>query len=236
MSDILNTEKTQVLTNLKKENKKHALFQIRPVKNSSSATIRCIGHITEEERVIDEPIVCTSPDENKNNKKNENEKYIHDISESLYVRFYRPSVTDVYLMTTKILPVMYCSIMYQDTLVGGLLFNIFVEFKIVSEITNEKDLIGKNLDGKYQITIRKNDTTPPKYTELDTYFSDKMTIEILKSIIDTKEINDMIAEILEERRLERVEKYGKINTDIPTVKYNFNKLVKEYMETNKLSL
>lgn len=214
----------------------HAVFTIKPVKNTSTAVIKCAGHIKNEDdkkSLGDEPLVCN---ENVKDPKDES-KYIFPITDIVYARFYKCYIIDTYLMAHKSLPVMYASIMYQNQIVGGLLLNIFIEFIIEDEnIKSEKQLVGNKLNGKFMITIKKDDknnTEEPKTIELDNYTTDAITIETLKSIMMTEEMKEVIDELLEKRRLERIEKFGSFNGEdfeISKPKYNFNKLVKEYIK------
>lgn len=222
----------------------HAIFTVKPIKHSSSATIKCAGHVTEEERqkkgVGDEPIVCNNIKDTSIKDPNikDEEKYIFRITDTVFARFYKCYIVDSYIMTHKVLPVLYASIIYKTQIVGGHLLNIFIEFSIEDEnIKSEKQLIGNTIKGKYLLTIKKDNDENPKTMELDSYTTEAMTIETLKTIIDTKEMRDVIEELLEQKRQERVEKYGSFTCEefeISRPKYNFNKLVQEYINKNKI--
>lgn len=219
---------------LETESNIHAVFNVKPVKNTSSAIIKCAGHVNNEEEkksLGDEPIVC-------NNEATDEGKYVFPISDIVFARFYKCYIVDSYLMTHKVIPVMYASIMYQNKMVGGMLLNIFIEFRIEDDnIKSEKQLVGNKINGKYMITIRKEDKNntneEPKTIELDNYTTEAKTIETLKSIILTEEMKEVIDELLEKRRVERIEKFGSFNGEdfeILKPKYNFNNLVKEYIK------
>jgi hypothetical protein len=208
--------------------KKLVIFRVKPIKNTSSAIVRCLGHVSEEEEVNDEPIECSDIPENKF-------EYPIKINDILTAKFFRPSITGAYLMTTDTLPVLCCTVIYRTNLYGGVLLNIIIEFKIEKDIKTEKQLIDNTIVGKYQLTI-KRDNKEPKILELDNYTSDKFTMETIKTLLETEEMGSLYKELLEERRLERVEKYGEVKTDINKPKYNFNKLVEEYMKTKQINL
>jgi len=213
----------------------NAVFYTKPIKNSSSAKIRCAGHKKVGEKINDEPLIC-----NKDTQKEDHaEKYVYDLSETLYLRFYRALYTDKYLMTNKTVPVLYCSLVYHDNFWGGLLMNICIEFTIKSEVNNEKQLVDSKIDGNYAIVIRINDDTKqkPKTIDIEEYFTDDMMIDTIKSLAETSEMQDIIKQILEKRRLERVEKYGSFDDiEIPKPKYNFKDLVNKYEKTGELKL
>lgn len=219
-------------------NQVNAVFYTKPIKNTSSAIIRCAGHRKIDEKINDEPLEC-----NKNPiKPDPAEKYVYDLSENLYLRFYRSLYTDTYLMTHKSIPVLYCSVIYHDKFWGDLIMNINIEFKIESEITSEKQLIGSKIDGKYMMIVvikdeKKDNNNEPKIMEIGDYCTDTMMIDTIKSLAETTEMQEIIKSLLEKRRLDRVEIYGSFDDiEINKPKYNFKDLVKQYEETGKLNL
>ena len=125
----------------------YLFFNIKP--HSNHIVIKCIEKTEKEEHILDEPLEC-SPN------KVGDEKYIHDLSDILYIRFYKCTISDSFLMSNKILPIMYGSIAYQDKIMGGILANLFVEFKIEDEVKSEKQLINSPLNGSYRITLKPN--------------------------------------------------------------------------------
>ena len=217
------------------KNQINAVFYTKPIKNSSSALIRCVGHRQIGEKIDDEPLIC-----NKNSEKDDvAEKYVFDLSENLYLRFYRSLYTDKYLMANKTVPVLYCSVVYHDKFWGGLLMNICIEFIIESEIKTEKQLIDNKIDGKYIIAVRIADENveKPKIIDIDEFLTEPMMIDTIKSLAGTEEMQSIIKGLLEKRRLERVEKYGSFDDiEINKPKYNFKDLVNEYKKTGKLNL
>jgi hypothetical protein len=161
-------------------------------------------------------------------------KYIYNISETVYARFYKSMIAGNYLMMNKALPVIHCSILYEDKLVKGFLLNICIEFQITTKVKSEKELINNKLDGIYQIVIRKDEKEDAKCIELEIFPTEKIIIETLKTIIQTDEMKSVIKDMLEKRRLERIEKYGSFDDiEIPKPRYNFNKLVQQYSQTHK---
>jgi hypothetical protein len=215
----------------------NAIFITKPVKNTSHAIIKCIGHRKVGDKINDEPLECNLA----TTKKDPGETYVYNLSEKLYIRFYRSVYTDIYLMTHKTLPVIYCSLMYYDTFWGGLLMNICIEFIIESEIKTEKQLIDSKIEGKYVIVIRINDDTKEniklKTIDIDEYYTEKIMIDTIKTLTETSEMHEIIKDLLEKRRIERGEKYGSVDDiEIQKPKYNFKDLVNEYEKTGKLCL
>lgn len=214
------------LSNTIMKNPKHAIFKLKPTKNTNTAIIKCVGHINDPKDLIDEPLECTENED----------KYTYNITETIYTRFYACNILDTYVMTSKSLPVLYASIMYKTNIICGLLFNIFIYFIIKSEVKSERQLIGTNLDGEYQLHIKTNDKDQPKIIKLNQYDGTRFTIEMMKTLIETDEIKSIIAKLMEERRKERLDRLGitDTNIDIPKPKYNFTELVDKYKKNGEI--
>ena len=207
----------------------HAIFTVKPLKGTSTGVIKCVGHISHNEEFADEPLVCNKSLEG------DDSKYIHNISESFYIRFYRCNLKDSFMMTTKTLPVIYASILYKNELTCGLLFNIFIDFTIETETKSEKELINTTLEGKYKMRIKLSDNDTPKIVDLDMYDTDAYMIETMISIIETDKMKSIINKLMEKRRESRMEYVGQQNDyEIPKPKYNFTKLVQGYKSTGKI--
>lgn len=212
-----------------------ALFTVKPVRGTSRGKIKCIGHIKKTDKFNDEPLMCN---EDVTKKQTNEEKYVYILREEVHARFFRPTISDRYLMSTKVLPVMYGIIGYKQKLTSGTLLMIIVEFKIEKDVKSEKELIGSELDGKYQIRIKKmtenqNDYIGTSAIELDNYLGDKNMIETIKKMMKTDEIDQLIDEMLEVRKKERIEKYGGVDdqlTTIPKTVYKFNDLVEQFKQ------
>jgi len=216
----------------KSKEETHGIFIVKPIRETNTAIIKCIGHVKEENTIADEPIAC-----NKNDSSDIGDKYTYNITDSIYMKFFHCNIRDSFLMITKILPVMCGSIMYKTELVCGLLFNIFVEFTIGSEVKSERALIGSTLDGRYQMRLRFNDTDPPKVIDLESYHGDDFMVDTMKSLMETDEMKCMIAKLMDDRRKTRLSHMGSTNDiEIPKPRYNFTELVKQYRSTGKIVL
>ncbi|AYV83541.1 MAG: hypothetical protein Hyperionvirus8_25 [Hyperionvirus sp.] len=207
---------------------KRAVFTVRPVKGTNTAIIKCIGHVVGTEKIADESLEC--------NKQLDGDKYSYMITDTIFARFYHCNVTDIFLLTTKKLPVMYASIMYRTNLIGGLLFNLFIDFTVTTEVKNESNLVGNILEGKYSLRI-KSDNDPERIIELDLYHGQSFMIDIMKSLLESEEMKSLIAKLMEDRRLARVDYLGSMDdVEVPKAKYNFTKLVQEYKSTGKINI
>lgn len=212
---------------------KHAVFTVKPIRGTNTAIIKCIGHVLGTEKIADESLICNNQ---KDGSDLSEDRYSYMITDTIYARFYHCNITDIFLLTTKTLPVIYGSIMYRTNLIGGLLFNLFIDFTVTSEIKSEVNLVNNTLEGKYTMRI-KTDNDPPKIIELDMYHGQEFMIDIMKSLLETEEMKSLIAKLMEDRRLARVDYLGSTDdVDIPKPKYNFTNLVKEYKSTGKINI
>lgn len=222
----------------------HSVFSVKPIKNSNAAILKCVGHVSGTNEIADEPLMCeksrnTDTEEKPNGcaDVNEDTRYVYKITDTIFARFYHCNIRDAFIMTSKILPVLYSSITYQTELVTGILFTIFIDFVIKSEVKSEKQLINTKLDGNYQLRIKTSENDPPKIIDLDLFEGIDYSIDMIKMIIETDEIKEVIAKILEERRKERQEKMGSVDDfDIPKPRYNFTALVQQYRDNGEIEL
>lgn len=239
--------------NADKDQKIHAVFSVKPNKGTNTAMLKCVGHVKVGSDISDEPLICnilkdstTDSDGNGNgngnsngnsNSNGNNDKYVYKITDAIYANFFHCNIRDSYVMTSKILPVIYASILYQTSLVCGHLFNIFIDFVIETEIKSEKELVNNALNGKYQLRIKIDDNDKPKIIDLDCFDGTEFVIEMMKNLIETDEMKSIISKLMEERKKERVEKLGSLDDiDVPKPKYNFTDLVKQYKNSGKLNL
>lgn len=218
---------------------KHTVFRVKSKKGTNIIKLKCVGLVETDEKYADEPIICN---DNLPTSPNNEDQYVHEISDTVHMRFYKCNIIDSFLMATKKLPVLYASILYQTHITAGLLFNIFVHFKIKTEIKNEQQLVNSPLEGLYDVSLKIDDETIHSDLKIDVYMGDKAMIEKLKEFVKTDEIKKRIIEVQEKRRLERIEKIGSYELDDdesfepPTPKFIFKNLVEEYKKTGKIDL
>jgi len=201
------------------------IFTAKPIKHSSKIIIKYLG-ATEE--ICDDPLEC-------NDNICESERYVINLDNELYARFYKCNMTDKFMMVSKIIPILYASIIHQTSVSGGVLLKIIIQFEITDEIHNEKDLINKEINGIYKMSIQKEiDKDEPKIIIQNVFTTERDTIEMISKIIKTPEMLNVLEDIKELKRKERREKYGYFNdvTVVNKPKYNFNDLVKKYKKTN----
>ena len=209
---------------------------------NSSIIIKCIDKNDSEELILDEQLEC-SPN------KTGGEKYVYDINDKMYARFYKCTLSDDFIMKNRVLPIMYASISYQEKITGGVLMNLFLEFKIEDTIADEHGLINKNLNGKFYITMKPNndikdidrllELSKTPLLELEECFSKNQVIEKLINIINSEEMNNIFNILLSKIQKERIAKYG-IHNSYDYEKYkmmrpkkNFQEMADEFINSQK---
>lgn len=208
-------------------NQKHGIFYVKPVHDSNNAIIKCAGLINQNEKIVDEQIECNQGEN----------RFVHKFNDDIDIKFYRCNMPDWYLMTTRTIPILCATFIYQHPIVPCNLFCVLVEYNITSKIESEKKLINNVLDGNYQIRI--DSKTNPLTVSLDKYeTTPKMVNKILEFIEKEKEtIQCAINQSLEDKRSERIQKFGEVkNIDIPIVTYKDKNLVNAYKKLGKLEI
>jgi hypothetical protein len=225
----------------------HGVFRLKPIKGTNSAQLKCVGHVNGTDQIPDEPLICNAiksertssagSDGSDGSGSGNDDRYVYKITDSIYARFYHCNIRDSYLMMTKTLPVLYASIMYQTDVICGLLFNIFIDFAISTDVKTEKQLVGTVLEGRFQLRIKASEKDKDKTIDLDIFDGNEFMINMMKAVIETDEMKAVIAKLMEERRKERVEKMGSVDDiEIPKPRYNFTKLVKQYRQNGKIEI
>ena len=203
----------------------HGIFYVKPIKNSNSMKIKCAGIIKENEKVIDEPIECGYGDD----------KYLCAITDEIYVRIYRCNIPDWFLMSTRTLPILCATVLYQTPIIKCNLFNLLIEFNITTKVESEKQLINNNLEGTYQ--MRMDTKNHPLKVALDKYENTKKMVEMMIELIKQDSILNIAKNIIGEKRSERIQKLGGVNAgDVPIITRKLTDLVKDYTKNGKIEL
>ncbi len=188
-----------------------SIFAIK-CKSCEQIKIECVAKAKCEERVLDEFLECS----------NEKDPRILTYIEDMYIRFYRCSITDKYLETHSVLPVMYGEVSYYNSIMSAKLYNVFLEFKITDDIKTAKELIGPRINGKYRLNI--NGTTQ------DFEFrSQTQTIEYIKEYLFKDEVKREITKIKNNKLQEKKETMG-YTADM----YNYAEDYVEKIQKNKI--
>jgi hypothetical protein len=137
---------------------------------------------------------------------------VHDfkIMKGVDAGVYECNLTDLFLVTTKKLPVFYINVTYTDRLKEYLLYRVYLCFTITDDIKTEKYLLNNELNGEYSLEIaidgkRKeiNDTieyypgNKKIFKKLENFAKDESMIELTQSLVD-----EITLKLLEKSRKE----------------------------------
>jgi hypothetical protein len=199
------------------------VFQLKPLKNSNKVKIIYAGNISPNEKLGDNSLECAKKDADDFIDVN-----TYKITNDVFGKIFQCNILGAFLMSTKKLPVMYASIMYnKKNILTGFLCSIFVYFVIEENITSEKQLIGTELTGKYVMEIKTD--SGEKSIEMENFTSVEETIEKLKAFTTTESMIEIIGTLLEIRDKERSKEMGAIEEDYapPVARINISKLAEK---------
>lgn len=114
-----------------------AIFSINGVKGMSQVKVHHLDNMSlkAHEHVPDELV----------------ERY--EIIKNVFGEIYVCHITDVFLMSSKQLPLMYVSVVYEQPLRRVLLYRVYLQFEIKSEIKSVKELLNGVISGKFELEI-----------------------------------------------------------------------------------
>ena len=155
---------------------------------------------------------------------------IKEIMNNIYVKMYKSMMTWEFLSTNRKVPYIYGSIYYQRKFVTGHLLSVTVYFDILSDtkkIASISELLEMELDGKYYLEIEIGETK--KIIDIDGIGGVDEVRDQIMMIIESDAMKKIIQSEMNKRDQERVEKYGKMVSDMPREpKYKFNDLLEIY--------
>lgn len=199
------------------------IYELDPIENSSKGKLKGAGYSYNTDYQDGELYI-----DGKTN--------IQEIMDNIYVKMYKSRMTTEYISTTKKLSFMYASIYYQKKFVTGHLLNITVYFDIISDtktFTSFSELLNAELDGKYFIEIEIGDKK--KIIDIDKIGNIEDIKNQIMMIIKSDAMSKIIMSEMDKRDKERVEKYGKMLSDVPKKpKYKFDDLLKIYEEDGNM--
>ena len=125
------------------------IFTVKGIKYKSQAIINCIQNIelNDNQYIPDEEV--------------KKEELMHRVVAEVY----NCNITHYYLMSSKKLPLCYLSVIFEIPMQRVLLFRIYINFTIESEILKVEDLLNKNINGKFT---------------MDLVFDDKIRLPVVK--------------------------------------------------------
>lgn len=205
------------------EKKKIYIYDLVALKGTGKTQIKHTGYSNTEDYRDGEILV----NGNTNTK---------EIEKNVYARFYKSKLTAEYLQSNKKISFMYVSLFYQKKFVTGHLLNIVIYFDIstdTKEFSSFDDLLKAHLDGKYIMEIDVGEIK--KSFDMDNVNGEDDAVSQVLTILESNVMKDIIKKEMKKRDEERIEKYGRMVSDMPkTPKYKFNDLVEMYKKDGDL--
>ncbi len=122
----------------------------------------------------------------------------YKIVEDVYGEINACNLTDAYLLSSKTLPVLYLSVMYQKSFRNVLLYRIYLYFTIEDDIKSCKDLIGNPISGKFSLKIFINNKEQLIDSDIGIYIGNEAMYKKLIHFTVVNEMKEIISVMVEE--------------------------------------
>ena len=132
-----------------------------------------------------------------------------DVMKGVFGEIYQCNITDVYLMVSKKLPILYVNIICEKPMRKILLFRVYLYFTIQSEIKTEKELLEKPLDGKFTMEISIESTKRELADDIPHYPGNEQMYGRLKTFVKTEEMIELIRSLVGDVEKKIREEYAK---------------------------
>lgn len=133
----------------------------------------------------------------------------YNIMENVVGEIYSCNITDLFLMSTKKLPMLYLNVILEKPLRRILLFRIYLCFTISAKINNSKDLLNSQHDGKFSIEI----VLDGKKTEIDKeilkYPGNDEMYDKLTTFVSVDDMKDLISSMVGDIEKKMKDEYAK---------------------------
>jgi hypothetical protein len=143
--------------------------------------------------------------EHINNISLKKDQYIEDIlvdeckvMKDVYSEVYQCNITDLFLMTSKKLPVFYTSVMYERPFKKVLLFRIYLFFTIESDIKDIDQLLSKQITGKFSFELLINNQKKEIDGDIGIFPGEKKMKKKILNFTKTNEMKELIKTLMEE--------------------------------------
>lgn len=159
-----------------------AIFTINCIKNTDQFKIKHVDtvKISNNEYISDALI----------------EKY--DIIPHVFGEIFQCNITDVYLVSTKKLPVMYVSVIYEKSIRRVLLFRIFLYVTLQQEVKSSEELFNSLLKGKYILEIHIDNAKKDLDDFIVTFPGQEKMVKKLIDFTKADTMKELIISLVEE--------------------------------------
>lgn len=169
------------------------IFNVNGIKNKNQAKITHIENVNlKPQEYIGDTLVDTI-----------------DIVKNVKGEIYKCNITHVFLTSSKKLPTMYISVIYERPLRRVLLFRVYLCFTIQSEVKSIKDLINNPLDGKFSLEISMDNQRKEIDDKITYYPGDDKVTEKLVNFAKADEMKELIYDLVEEINYKIQKEYEK---------------------------
>lgn len=136
---------------------------------------------------------------------------LHDfkIQKNVICGIYLCNITDTFIMTSKKLPVMYLNVAYEIPMQKYLLYRVYLCFTITDNVKSDKDLLNKELEGKYSIEISIDGQRKDIDDQISVYPGDERMYEKLEKFAKAELMVELTQSLVDEINQKREEEYKK---------------------------
>lgn len=122
----------------------------------------------------------------------------YDIFGDVYGELFQCNITDLYLMASKKLPMLYANVVYEKPLQKVLLYRIYLFFTIESEIKDIKQLLSKPITGKFSFELSINDQKKVIDNDVGNYIGHTRMQKRIMNFTKADDMKDLIKSLVEE--------------------------------------
>jgi hypothetical protein len=190
------------------------LYQLQAIKSINDqepckAKLKIKGFLEKEDDMLDEFIDLSK------SKLINNATEMLQIKDNVYAYFYKCNLTDIFVMQSKKIPVIYINILYSSNIVTNMLFTIYIYFKIsnIDKFKSLQELLTKKLYGTYTMEIiidEKINIIPLKHF----HGYEEVILKLIK-LLQREEILEIINFQIKTRTEERRDKFGSVSNFTP---------------------
>lgn len=130
------------------------------------------------------------------------------IMENIKGKIYACNITDSLLMTSKTLPLMYITVVYEKRLFTVGLYKMYLSFDITDNIQSEKELLNSPINGKFKFDLILNNKIQTIDNNIPVFIGNDATYEKFINFTTADAMKDMINVMIIEIDESMREKYN----------------------------
>ena len=169
------------------------IFNVRGVRYESKVKIDHVQNVTlkTDERFMDSPV-----------------KRI-PVMKGVIAEVYNCNMTDLFLLSTKKLPVMYVNVINERPMRRILLYRIYLYFTIDAKVDSATDLLTKELDGKFTVELSIDGGKQVLDDSITRYEGDERTCDKLVTFATGDDMKEMVKDLITEIDEKLARQYSK---------------------------